>query len=51
MTSEPPEHTSQPTVLVNEPYLELLKIRALPESGDPDPEREKEAFFGLARIL
>jgi RNA polymerase sigma factor (TIGR02999 family) len=46
MKSEKLDHTWQPTVLVNEFYLELLKIKALraPEEG----EDEKSAFFGLA---
>lgn len=46
MRSERAPHTWQPTVLVNELYLELLKIKAL----DTFPERvsHREAFFGLA---
>src|SRR4029450_11999177 len=43
-------HTWQPTVLVNELYLELVKIKALsPRSEDGLPERA--AFFGLAGYL
>jgi RNA polymerase sigma factor (TIGR02999 family) len=38
-------HTWQPTVLVNELYLELLKIRAI-KTDEDRPERE--AFLGLA---
>ena len=43
--SERAPHTWQPTVLVNELYLELLKIRALKTSED---RPEREAFLGLA---
>src|SRR5215475_10963180 len=43
--SERTPHTWQPTVLVNELYLELLKIRAI-KTGEDRPERE--AFLGLA---
>jgi RNA polymerase sigma factor (TIGR02999 family) len=43
-------HTWQPTVLVNELYLELVKIKALsPRPEDAAPERA--AFFGLAGYL
>src|SRR5215472_11497636 len=45
MRSERTPHTWQPTVLVNELYLELLKISAVKTSEDrPD----REAFLGLA---
>jgi RNA polymerase sigma factor (TIGR02999 family) len=45
MRSERTPHTWQPTVLVNELYLELLKIRAIQTDEDrPD----QEAFLGLA---
>jgi RNA polymerase sigma factor (TIGR02999 family) len=43
--SERAPHTWQPTVLVNELYLELLKIRAI-KTGEDRPERE--VFLGLA---
>jgi len=43
--SERAPHTWQPTVLVNELYLELLKIRAI-KTDEHRPERE--AFLGLA---
>jgi len=41
MKGEKPDHTWQPTALVNEPFLELLRIRALPlaesrEAGKAD---------------
>jgi len=47
---EGPGHSWQPTLLVNELYLELIKIKALParEAADPD---ERAAFFGLAAHL
>jgi RNA polymerase sigma factor (TIGR02999 family) len=45
MRSERTPHTWQPTVLVNELYVELLKIRAI-KTGEDRPERE--AFLGLA---
>jgi RNA polymerase sigma-70 factor (ECF subfamily) len=41
------EHSWQPTLLVNELYLELIKIKALP-SKDRDRNNEKAAFFALA---
>lgn len=49
MKGERSEHTWQPTVLVNELYLELVKIKALrpPQEG----EDEKAAFLGLAGYL
>lgn len=50
MRGERAEHTWQPTVLVNQLYLELLKIKALrkADSGDID---DRKAFFGLAAHL
>jgi RNA polymerase sigma factor (TIGR02999 family) len=47
MKSEQPNHTWQPTGLVNELYLELLKVKALRASGS-DGEAERRAFLGLA---
>jgi RNA polymerase sigma factor (TIGR02999 family) len=49
MRREPGGHSWQPTVLVNELYLKLIRIRALPpiETG----AGEKAAFFGLAAHL
>lgn len=44
---ERPEHSWQPTLLVNELYLELIKIKALP-LRDQDRNNEKAAFFALA---
>jgi RNA polymerase sigma factor (TIGR02999 family) len=50
MLREKPGHTWQPTVLVNELYLELARIDALPP-GSQDAEAEKAAFLGLAGFL
>jgi len=50
MKSERLDHTWQPTGLVNELYLELLKIKALPASGH-DRDAERQAFLGLAAHL
>ena len=49
MSRERVGHTWQPTVLVNELYLELLKIKSL--KGGESPEKEKEAFFRLSAFL
>lgn len=47
MRRERSEHTWQPTALVNEFYLELLKARSLsPAAGDA--AQDKALFFGLA---
>ena len=50
MRGERAGHTWQPTVLVNELYLELARIKALPP-GALDDEQEKAAFFALAAYL
>ena len=50
MLGERSNHTWQPTVLVNELYLELTRIKALPP-GSPHDEEERNAFFGLAAFL
>jgi DNA-directed RNA polymerase specialized sigma24 family protein len=50
MKSERADHTWQPTVLVNELYLELIKIRAL-RASDSDGEAERAAFLSLAAHL
>ena len=47
MTAERSEHTWQPTVLVNELYMVLVKIKAL-DATSAGNEQEKEAFLGLA---
>ena len=50
MKSERPGHSWQPSLLVNELYLELIKIKALP-NPETDGEDGKTAFFGLAGHL
>jgi RNA polymerase sigma factor (TIGR02999 family) len=50
MRNERSGHSWQPTLLVNELYLELLKINALPET-EKQAGDEKAAFFGLAAQL
>jgi RNA polymerase sigma factor (TIGR02999 family) len=49
MKGERAEHTWQPTLLVNELYLALVKIKALGDGGAAD--EEKAAFLGLAGHL
>jgi RNA polymerase sigma factor (TIGR02999 family) len=46
MRGERTAHTWQPTLLVNELYLALVKIKALGDGGNAD--QEKAAFLGLA---
>lgn len=48
MKREAPGHSWQPTLLVNELYLELLKNKALDGGYDDD---RRAAFFGLAGFL
>jgi RNA polymerase sigma factor (TIGR02999 family) len=50
MKGERTEHTWQPTALVNELYLELVKIKALKPPAQANDE-ERAAFFGLAAHL
>lgn len=50
MKRERSEHTWQPTALVNEVYLELVKIKALSAAGRSAAE-ERSMFFGLAGLL
>jgi RNA polymerase sigma factor (TIGR02999 family) len=50
MGKEAAGHTWQTTALVNELYLELLKIRSL-QAADPDDEAEREAFLKLCSHL
>lgn len=47
MRRESSDHTWQPTVLVNELYLELVKVKAL-RPVHPHDDAEKSAFFALA---
>ena len=49
MRQEPAGHSWQPTLLVNELYLELLKNKALDAGGFDG--RQKAAFLGLAGFL
>src|SRR5262245_29073308 len=50
MWAERPDHTLQPTAVVHQLYLELVKVKALrpASSGGAD---EKAAFLGLAAYL
>ncbi len=50
MRTERPDHTLQPTAVVHQLYLELVKVKALrpASSGGGD---EKAAFLGLAAYL
>jgi RNA polymerase sigma-70 factor (ECF subfamily) len=50
MIGERSNHTWQPTILVNELYLELTRIKALP-AGSAREGDEKDAFFALAAFL
>jgi RNA polymerase sigma factor (TIGR02999 family) len=50
MRHEATGHSWHPTLLVNELYLELLKIKAL-QPAEGDEQQEKAAFFGLASLL
>lgn len=47
LMGERKEHSWQPTLLVNELYLELVRIKALPPK-EGERHNEKAAFFGLA---
>jgi len=47
MSRERPEHTWQPSALVNELYMELVKSRQLRVTGNGARD-DKAAFFGLA---
>jgi hypothetical protein len=47
MKRERANHTLQPTAMVNELYLELVKLRGLQDRGYAD-EEEKAAFLRLA---
>jgi hypothetical protein len=50
MRDEHVNHTWQPTVLVNELYLELTRIKSIPPVS-PGDAKERDAFFGLAAFL
>ncbi len=49
MRGERPEHSWSPTILVNELYLELVKIKAL-RAADEDAS-ERDAFLALAGFI
>src|SRR4051794_35920802 len=50
MRAERPDHTLQPTAVVHQLYLELVKVKAL-RPASSDGEGEKAAFLGLAAYL
>ncbi len=50
MRREASGHSWQPTVLVNQLYLELIKIKALSKEGR-EGQDDRQAFFGLAAHL
>jgi RNA polymerase sigma factor (TIGR02999 family) len=50
MRSERPDHTLQPTAVVHQLYLELVKVKAL-RPASSDGANEKTAFLGLAAFL
>ena len=50
MRAERPNHTLQPTAVVHQLYLELVKIKALRPAGSGGAD-EKAAFLGLAAYL
>jgi len=51
MRAERPNHTLQPTAVVHQLYLELVKIKALRPSGLEGAPNDKAAFLGLAAYL
>ena len=51
LRTEPSGHSWQPTLLVNELYLELIKIKALKPPSSEGGGDERAAFFGLAGLL
>jgi len=50
MRAERADHTLQPTAVVHQLYLELVKVKALQPAG-PGGADEKAAFLGLAAYL
>src|SRR4051794_656061 len=50
MRAERADHTLQPTAVVHQLYLELVKVKALHPAGS-EGEGEKAAFLGLAAYL
>jgi RNA polymerase sigma factor (TIGR02999 family) len=51
MRAERPDHTLQPTAVVHQLYLELVKIKALRPAGSDGSPDEEAAFLGLAAYL
>src|SRR6516225_12471674 len=51
MRAERSDHTLQPTAVVHQLYLELVKIKALRPTGSDGSPDEKAAFLGLAAYL
>jgi RNA polymerase sigma factor (TIGR02999 family) len=50
MRAERPDHTLQPTAVVHQLYIELVKVKAL-RPANSGGEDEKAAFLGLAAFL
>lgn len=48
MSRERPDHTWQPTALVNEIYVELTRIKGLPAADTRASANDKAAFLSLA---
>src|SRR5438477_8638785 len=51
MRAERPDHTLQPTAVVHQLYLELIKLKALRPAGSEGAPNDKAAFLGLAAYL
>jgi RNA polymerase sigma factor (TIGR02999 family) len=51
MRAERTDHTLQPTAVVHQLYLELVKVKALRAANSDGEEDEKGAFLGLAAFL
>src|SRR5215471_10949267 len=51
MRRERTDHTLQPTAVVHQLYLELVKVKALRAADSGGEEGEKAAFLGLAAFL
>jgi RNA polymerase sigma factor (TIGR02999 family) len=51
MRAERTDHTLQPTAVVHQLYLELVKVKALRAANSSGEEEEKAAFLGLAAFL
>ena len=51
MRAERPDHTLQPTAVVHQLYLELVKVKALRPARSEGAPNDKAAFLGLAAYL